>query len=94
MAAQARVIRSRSSTSPPRFETLAQGRLQTYIRADLLAILIAIAWLIAVRIGVAADWFDVRSPEVPGQGEFRLLRCILLVKPFPLDFIGGSVPQS
>jgi signal transduction histidine kinase len=59
MAAQARVIRSRSSTSPPRFETLAQGRLQTYIRADLLAILIAIAWLIAVRIGVVADWFDV-----------------------------------
>jgi hypothetical protein len=40
--------------------------------------------------------YNAMQTEEPGTsrtGEIRLLRCILLVEPFPLDLIGGSIPQ-
>ena len=45
-------------------------------------------------ISQCATW-ALRTREEPGSsrtGEFRFLRCFLLVEPFPLDLVGGSIP--
>jgi hypothetical protein len=47
----------------------------------------------AVLCGFALGWTMFEEPGSSRTGEFRFLRCIFLVKPFPLDFIRSSVPQ-
>src|SRR6478735_6764306 len=59
MGAPTQVIHGRSSTSPAQYETLSRSRLHIYVRADLVVILIAMVWLSALRIWVAADWIDI-----------------------------------